>query len=386
MKLKSLYAAGAILVASLSASALIAAQSPAADFDPAHPFAKIRTAVEWTDKFRSNKPAIDANDRFHNMTSREWADAWTKRSEGLSNEAFLQSHPGTGGTGVQVRSPYPYKSAEEHFNAWRKAAGGGTKPTRANLPDWSGDWQGVTRGVLTFRALVRDVWDAVSPDYRPRFQQLLTAELEGRHWWAADSCLPDGMGRFYSLGGTYHFMADPTIVLIDKDRPNSETRYVYTDGRGFLPETHRFPMWYGESQGFWDGQELIVWTKSFKPWLISHGLPEYSDKLEVIERVKRIGDEILVDMTLYDADAFAFPWHDTVVFRKLKDWKLAPPTFYECVSSNNVYHDENGQIQEYLPGDPLYHDLSDPRPWATVFERAEKSAANPPLLDPKTPK
>jgi hypothetical protein len=382
MKLKSLYAAGAILVASLSAS-LIAAETPAADFDPAHPFAKIRTAVEWTDKFRSNKPAIDANDRFHNMTSREWADAWTKRPEGLSNEAFLQSHPGTGGTGVEVRSPYPYKSAEEHFNAWRKAAGGGTKPTRANLPDWSGDWQGVTRGVLTFRALVRNVWDAVSPDYRPRFQQLLTAELEGRHWWAADSCLPDGMGRFYSLGGTYHFMADPTIVLIDKDRPNSETRYVYTDGRGFLPETHRFPMWYGESQGFWDGQELIVWTNSFKPWLISHGLPEYSDKLEVIERVKRIGDEILVDMTLYDADAFAFPWHDTVVFSKLKDWKLAPPTFYECVSSNNVYHDENGQIQEYLPGDPLYHDLSDPRPWATVFERAEKSAGKP---DPKTPK
>ena len=104
MKLKSLYAAGAILVASLSAS-LIAAESPAADFDPAHPFAKIRTAVEWTDKFRSNKPAIDANDRFHNMTSREWADAWTKRPEGLSNEAFLQSHPGTGGTGVEAGPP-----------------------------------------------------------------------------------------------------------------------------------------------------------------------------------------------------------------------------------------------------------------------------------------
>ena len=30
-------------------------------------------------------------------------------------------------------------------------------------------------------ALVRDVWDAVSPAYRPRYQQLLTAELEGRH-------------------------------------------------------------------------------------------------------------------------------------------------------------------------------------------------------------
>ena len=102
-------------------------------------------------------------------------------------------------------------------------------------------------------------------------------------------------------------MMDPTIVLIDKDRPNSETRYVYTDGRGFLPESHRFPMWYGESQGFWDGEELIIWTKSFKPWVMTHALPEYSDKLEVIERVKRIGDQILVDITLYDPEAFAFP-------------------------------------------------------------------------------
>ena len=386
MKLRSLYAAGAILFACVAGSSSYSAPAPTTDFDAAHPFAKLRTATEWTDKFRTNKPVVDANDRFHNYTSRDWADAWTKRPEGLSNEAFLQSHAGNGGTGVKIRSPYPYKTAEEHYNAWLRAANGGTKPTRANLPDWSGDWQGLTRGVLQFRALVRDVWDAVSPEYQPRFQQLLTAELEGRHWWAADSCLPDGMGRFYSLGGTYHFMADPTIVLIDKDRPNSETRYVYTDGRGFLPETQRFPMWYGESQGFWDGQDLIVWSKSFKPWVISHGLPEYSDKLEVIERIKRIGDEILVDMTLYDPEAFAFPWHDTVVFSKLKDWKLAPPTFYECVSSNNVYHDENGQIQEYLPGDPLYRDLSDPRPWATVFERAEKSAVKPPLLQPKTTK
>jgi len=377
MKLSSWYAIGTILVASLSAPALIAAQLQTSDFDPAHPFAKLASATEWANRFRAGKPEIDSNDRFRNMSSRDWVDAWTKRPKDMSDDQFLRSYSGSGGTGVKIRSPYPYISAEEHFNAWRRAANGGTKPTRANMPDWSGDWQGVSRGVLGFRALVRDVWEAVSPEYRPRFQQILTAELEGRHWWAADECLPDGMGRFYSLGGTYHFMMDPTIVLIDKDRPNSETRYVYTDGRGFLPDNRRFPMWYGESQGFWDGQELIVWTKNFKPWVITHALPEYSDKLEVIERVKRIGDQILLDETLYDPVAFAYPWHDTVVFSKLKDSTLAPPTFYECASSNNVYHDENGQIQEYLPGDPQYRDPSDLRPWATIFDRAEKSAAKP---------
>jgi hypothetical protein len=363
------------------------AQSDSTAFDPARPFAKISSTQDWVNQFRTGKPNLDPNDRFRNLTSDEWADSWTKfkRKQGISNEEFLKSIAGSGGRGIAVKSPYPYKSAEEHYSAWLKAANGGTKPTRENLPDWSGDWQGRPFGILALNALVRDVWDAISPDYRPRFQQILTSELEGRHWWSADSCLPDGMGRFYSLGGTYHFMMDPTIVLIDKDRPNSETRYVYTDGRGFLPETHRFPMWYGDSQGFWDRSELIVWTKSFKGWVISHGLPEYSDKLETIERIKRVGDRILVDLTLYDPEAFAFPWHDAVVFTKLNDWKTAPPTFNECVSTNNVYHDENGHPNEYIPGDIHYRDPSDPRPWATVFERAEKAAAKPPLLRPREP-
>jgi hypothetical protein len=359
------------------------AQSGSSDFDPARPFGKIRSAAEWVSRFQTGESALSSNDRFRNLTSREWVDAWIKRPYGLSDEEFLKSYSGNGGTGVKIKTPYPYKSAEEHYDAWLTAAGGSTKPARESLPDWSGDWQGIARGVFSFRALVRDVWDAVSPEYQPRFQQLLTAELEGRHWWSADTCMPDGFGRFYSLDATWHFMMDPTIVLINKDRPNSETRYVYTDGRGFLPDNYRFPMWYGQSQGFWDGDELIIWTNSFKGWVITHALPEYSDKLQVIERLKRVGDQILVDMTLYDREAFAFPWHDTVVFSKLRDVKAAWPTFTECVFSNNVYHDESGHIQEYLPGDLHYRDISDPRPWATVFERAEKSPIKSPLLRPK---
>jgi len=372
-----------LLAALLVACALDQGAAQAPRFDPARPFAAITTADQWVSQFQTRKPELDANDRFRNMTSREWVDAWTKRPYDLSNEEYLKTYSGSGGTGVKIASPYPYKSAAEHYDAWLRAANGGTTPTRQNLPDWSGDWQGVARGVFSFRALLRDVWDAVSPEYRPRYEQLLTAELEGRHWWAADACMPDGFGRLYSLGATWHFMMDPTIVLINKDRPAGESRYVYTDGRGFLPEPYGFPMWYGESQGFWASDELIIWTKSFKAWAITHALPEYSDKLEAIERWKRLGDQVLVDLTLYDPEAFAFPWHDTVVFNKLKDWKVGAPTFYECVFSNNVYHDENGHIQERVPGDPQYRDPSDPRPWATVFERAETSPVKPPLLRPK---
>ncbi len=91
--------------------------------------------------------------------------------------------------------------------------------------------------------------------------------------------------------------------------------------------------------------------------------------------MKRLGDEILVDLTLYDPKAFAFPWHDTVIFHKLADWTEAPPTFSECVSTNNVYLDANGILRERAPSDPQYIDITDPRPWATAFERGEAAAA-----------
>ncbi len=82
----------------------------------------------------------------------------------------------------------------------------------------------------------------------------------------------------------------------------------------------------------------------------------------------------MLDITLYDPKAFAFPWHDVVEFRRLADWKSAPPTFNECVSTNNVYHDANGWLREYSPGDPNYRDAADQRPWATVFQRAENAS------------
>ena len=353
-------------------------QSSGQAFDPANPFARASSSRDLIAMLIAGKPELNPNDRFRNLTSEAWTAAWEDRTpeqEKLTSDAFLRSLSGSGGKGVRIKSPYPYKSAEEHYNAWLAAAQGGTKHTRASLPDWSGDWDGRDEGVLGRNALVRDVWDAVAADHRPAFQQLLTAELEGRHWWPADSCFPDGVGRFYSLGGTYHFMMDQTIVLIDKDRPNSETRYVYVDGRGFLPPDFSYPMWYGQSQGFWSGDELIVWTRDIKQWVITHALPEHSGELQTIERINKIGDEIVLDLTLYDPKAFAFPWHDVVVFRRLADWKQAAPTFNECVFSNNVYHDENGALQEYTAGDPHFRDVTDQRPWATVFARAERAAS-----------
>src|SRR5690606_17821462 len=135
-------------------------------------------------------------------------------------EEFYGTLQGRDGDSVVIRSPYPYATAEEHWNAWLEAADGGTQHTRATLPDWSGDWEGGAVLVTSGAAQVGDVWDAVSEAYRPRFAQILQAELEGRHWWPADSCLPNGYMRD---GWTMRYvMLDTNVMIMGEDQPVNE--------------------------------------------------------------------------------------------------------------------------------------------------------------------
>jgi hypothetical protein len=99
--------------------------------------------------------------------------------------------------------------------------------------------------------------------------------------------------------------------------------------------------------------------------------------LQVIERYKKIGNEMLVDVTWYDPVAFAFPLHGTSIQNTAPDavdaWKRTTVTLNECASSNLVYHDEHGLLADFEIDDPRYRDLFDQTPWTTVFKQSEKA-------------
>ena len=361
--------AGAVMALAAGGTATGALAQAAPPLNPAKPFAGTAKAADWVKRFKPGQPRLTPNDPFGNMTSGEfWRGSW--QGQNIDHpERTPGSVKGSGGAGVVVRSPYPYRTAEEHFNAWKTAAGGGTKHTRADLPDWSGDWQGGADGVLGYNARVSDVYAAVSEAFKPRFMTMLRGEWAGGHqWWPAAFCLPDAFRRVYSGGGVWHFMSDQKMVVITEDRPENATRYIYTDGRGFPPADLQFPQWYGQSQAFWDGDELVIWTNQIRPWAMTHGLPEYSDEYQVIERIKRLGEDMIVDITLYDPKVFAHPWHDTATFHLVKDWTMAQPTWTECVSTNNVYMNDKGELSERAPTEPGYLDVSDPEPWLTAYK------------------
>lgn len=347
--------------------------------NPVDPFAELSLADEWENMFRK-AGELDPDDPFNNLTARQlWGRTWngqwkTASSQGISFADFYNTIKGDSGDSYVIESPYPYTSAEEHWNAWMEAAGGGVQHTAESLPDWTGEWSGGDNPVMGGRAQLSDLHEATSDAYKAYHIQSIQAELEGRNWWPADTCLPNGVMR--DGWRIRYIMMTPEMTVFIKDTPVTTNRYIFTDQRGFLPPTSALPQWEGESQGIWDGDELIIWTKNIRGWFVGHGQPENSDQLEIIERWKRIEDELVVDITLYDPVAFAYPWHDVAVFEKIdgtEEWASSPPTVNECVSTNNAYHDEHGLIAERSPTNPDYHDLFDLRPWVTNFERAERA-------------
>lgn len=364
----------AVTILTVASFGAIGASAQDAAFNPLDPFAEVTAVDDYVARYQV-KGDLDPNDPWQNLTSgnwwnRGWEGQWnTAVAEGKTFEQFYTDLEGANGNTVIIRSPYPYASAEEHWNAWLEAANGGTRHTHETLPDWAGDWNGAARLVTAGNANVGDVWDATSDANKPALEQMLQAELEGRHWWPADTCLPNGYLR--DGWSARYLMIDTTTFIMAEDQPVNEYRVTYIDGRGFVPDEYAIPGWYGQSQGFWDGDELVVWVKGVIPLSPGHALPEYTDQLQIIERWKRIGDEIVADITMYDAASFAFPWHDVATYAPREDWTMPAPTHNECVSTNNVYHDANGVIADFGPEDPNYYNIFDPRPWATNFEKAE---------------
>src|SRR6266853_2464885 len=88
----------------------------------------------WSDKryFRCNTP-------------RQITDIWTSRRIGTNPPASASwGDCGADYPRDKIVSPYPYKTAKEHYDALMaqaKAAGGPTVYTRQTMPDWDG-WYG----------------------------------------------------------------------------------------------------------------------------------------------------------------------------------------------------------------------------------------------------
>ena len=300
-------------------------------------------------------------------------------SRGSGQEATARKYgsEGTGKVGaLDMASPYPFKTAEEHYAAWLKEAKGGTKHTKETIPDWRGRWAGGARGLDGGPNPASSVAAILTPEYREYFVQEMNAYSEGRIWMAGAFCLPGG---FFAALDAEEFIVTPDRVwLLGAANGANTTRWIYTDGSGHSPKDAEFPKWHGESIGFWNGDSLIVHTNQIRGW--RGGVSEFSDNLETIERYRRVGDRIEGDITLYDPKVFLKPVHAVMRFQLDKETRPElRPLYNTCTDTNGpstrVYMDDRGLLNERLPGDPLYWNDADPHPWRTFFDESDKRYA-----------
>ena len=277
----------------------------------------------------------------------------------------------------KIVSPYPYKTAEEHYNALlaeAKKAGGPTKHTRATLPNWDGHYrrlQPEEQWVWGRNLQTATMLSLLTPEYRKRMvQQNYHEVVNNAPQWMASFCYPEGFMRWWaeaSLGGDIEVMMTPDQVQFLSGIADNFLRRILIGRQHVL----KVPQWYGETVGFWNGNTLVAWTANVQGWTLSHSMFEYSSNMETIEvfTPSADGKTITVDTTFYDPEALTRPLH-TVTPWQLRsplgdpDWRF---NFVECRVQSTIVNGPDGKPTELIPGEPGFIDYFG-RPWAQNWE------------------
>jgi hypothetical protein len=303
----------------------------------------------------------------------------------------------------KIVSPYPYKTAKQHYEALlaaAKAHGGPTKYTKATTPDWDGyfdrdsrdpqatdtpGYQGPDRrpgGEVWIGRSERWLWGGINqpstivslltPEYQKRYVQMLYHEGNNNsHQWSASFCYPEGFIRWWawpSQGTNFQLSVTPYQLTFLSGIADNFVRQVLI-GREHV---QKVPQWYGETVGFWDGDTLVAWTANAQAWT-QHTMFETSSKMEAIEIFKPYKDAsgkfagLDEEVVFYDPDAFAQPviHHDRFRKTAAPDDAMRRFTFIECLSNiKNV----NGRPKQLNNADPDFIDYYG-RPWAQVWEK-----------------
>ncbi len=280
-----------------------------------------------------------------------------------------------------ILSPYPYKTAKEHYEALMaaaKAKGGPTVYTKATTPDWDGyyrrdyqadhgsDWiYGVSQAPTVLSLL--------TPEYQKRMVQLIYHEsVTNAPQWNASFCYPEGFIRWWarpSRGGDFQLTMTPWMVQFISGIADNFLRQVYIGKE----HVQKVPQWFGETVGFWDGETLVTWTANIQGWTLTHAMFEFSNKMETVETFKpardAAGNFIGLDheAIFYDPEAFVAPLRASYRFarRATPDDPDMRYTYIECLSN---IKNTDGRPTQLTDSDPRFVDYYG-RPWAKNWEK-----------------
>jgi hypothetical protein len=186
--------------------------------------------------------------------------------------------------------------------------------------------------------------------------------------WMAAFCYPEGLMRWWAefSMNEIEVLVTPHQVQLTAGVADNFVRKILIDQKHVM----EVPQWYGESVGFWNGNQLVVWTANVQPWTLSHSMFEYSDKLEVIETfTPEENGGLVVDATFYDPEAFVRPLHVSTPWNRTGNIEDAERryTYVECRVQSTIVNGPDGRPTQLTFGDDGYIDYFG-RPWAQNWE------------------
>lgn len=239
-----------------------------------------------------------------------------------------------------------HPTARDLYQGLLEMAGGETRLSWTNLPDWSGIWRR-TGGIRFESETPQGQMPTVqlTPEYEQRLIERIENRRQGIEFDPLSLCEPPGYPRWYTETFLRDWIVTPDQTWMTSEYAN-ETRRVYTDGRSHLPEEARYPTYDGDSIGFWAGDRLVIHTNQLKSGIYTRGYPDYSEQVETVEVIQKIGPtEIHADVWVYDPPVLLEPWHVTARFEKLEDpEKLLRIHYWHCTENpnNSTFMTEEG--------------------------------------------
>jgi hypothetical protein len=231
-----------------------------------------------------------------------------------------------------------HKTAAALFQALREEAKGGQPLAWTNVPDWSGVY---TRAPVAGFAFDPEQPPGGPPTAKltPEFQAKMLKRIEdvkrGIEWDPISTCAPPGHPRWLTEPFLREFIVTPDQTWLINEMVN-DIRRIYTDGRGHVPEADRYPLYNGDSIGFWDGQKLVIHTNQLQAGIYQRAHPDYTDQVETVEIWRKADNGMAVDVWVYDPPALVEPWYTKQSYVKLSDAdKSMRIRYWNCGENQN---------------------------------------------------
>lgn len=243
----------------------------------------------------------------------------------------------------------------KHRTAWDlylslkdAAKAGRQNPPFSQLPDWTGLWMATGGG-----GFVGPGPAGVAPKLTPQadalFKEGLALAAQGISYDEnLSDCGPPGFPRWLVIPFLREFIVRPEETWLSSETVNN-VRRIYTDGREHLKPADAYPLYYGDSIGFWDGQKLVIHTNSLMARSMGRGQPLQSERMETVEVWEKIdAAAIVTDVWLYDPAVYQEPWHLQRRYRQVPNGdKTLRMNYWNCVENpnNEVFKTPDGNTQ-----------------------------------------